>query len=88
MRRKNNYHVELVDKPENLRRFIGWEIRNTHGKNKPGFILQNPDSGEKIKIIVDRVCFKQGHIKLGFCRTELTHKKEAKKICQKGRPKG
>lgn len=52
MKRSSNYHVEPVNTPEGLRIIEGWEIRKVHTGNNPGIILQNPDTGERRKLII------------------------------------
>lgn len=43
---------ELVFVPEDLQQFIGWEVRKINtSDHKPGIIFQNPDSGEKRKLL-------------------------------------
>ncbi len=61
MRRK--YKVEPVNTPEDLRQFEGWEVRKIHTRSSPGIILQNPDTGEKRKLIISAFCFEGGYIK-------------------------
>lgn len=56
MKRSSNYHVEPVNTPEGLRIIEGWEIRKVHTGNNPGIILQNPDTGERRKLIISKSC--------------------------------
>ena len=62
MRKK--YKVEPVNIPGELRRFEGWEIRKIHTENNPGIILQNPDTGERRKLIISKVCFDKESLKI------------------------
>lgn len=62
MRKK--YKIEPVNTPEDLRQFEGWEIRSAHSGNKPGLVLQNPDSGEKIMLVISKKCFSEGLLKI------------------------
>ena len=57
------YRDTAVSSPEDLEPVTGWEIRKIHTGKIPGLILQNPDSGEKIKLILSSFCFEGGHIK-------------------------
>ena len=52
MKRNSNYRVETVNAPEDLLKFEGWEIRKVHAGDSPGIILQNPDTGERCKLII------------------------------------
>lgn len=61
MRRR--YKIEPVNTPEDLRQYEGWEVRKIHMGSSPGIILQNPDTGEKRKLIISAFCFEGGHIK-------------------------
>lgn len=69
MRKK--YDVTAVSTLEDLRQFVGWGIRNAHSGNKPGIVLQNPDSGEKLMLIISRKCFSERLLKISrksnFC---------------------
>ncbi len=56
MKRNSNYHVESVNAPEDLKQFEGLEIRKIHAGNSPGIILQNPDTGERCKLIISKSC--------------------------------
>lgn len=56
MKRNSNYHVESVNTPEDLKQFEGLEIRKIHAGNSPGIILQNPDTGERCKLIISKSC--------------------------------
>lgn len=62
MRRK--YKIEPVNTPEGLRIIEGWEIRKIHTGNNPGIILQNPDTGERCKLIISKVCFDKESLKI------------------------
>ena len=64
MKRNSNYHVKPVDTPEDLRQFEGWEIRKVHAGDSPGIILQNPDTGERCKLIISKVCFDKESLKI------------------------
>lgn len=64
MKRNSNYHVEPVNTPEGLRIIEGWEIRKVHTGNCPGIILQNPDTGERCKLIISKVCFGKESMKI------------------------
>ena len=56
MKRNSNYRVETVNVPEDLLKFEGWEIRKVHAGDSPGIILQNPDTGERCKLIISKSC--------------------------------
>lgn len=56
MKRNSNYRVETVNAPEDLLKFEGWEIRKVHAGDSPGIILQNPDTGERCKLIISKSC--------------------------------
>ncbi len=44
--------IEPVFVPEDLEQFSGWEVRKINtSEHKPGMILQNPDTGEKRKLL-------------------------------------
>ena len=62
MRRK--YNVEIVNAPEDLQQFEGWEVRKIHTGDNPGIILQNPDTGERNKLVVSKVCFCKEGLKI------------------------
>lgn len=62
MRRKHK--IEPVNTPEGLRIIEGWEIRKIHTGNNPGIILQNPDTGERCKLIISKVCFDKESLKI------------------------
>lgn len=62
MRRKHK--IEPVNTPEGLRIIEGWEIRKIHTGNNPGIILQNPDTGERCKLIISKVCFGKESMKI------------------------
>ena len=48
-RRKNIKEPVFV--PEDLQQFEGWEVRKINtSENKPGIILQNPDTGKRRKL--------------------------------------
>ena len=64
MKRYSNYRVETVNAPEDLLKFEGWEIRKIHAGNSPGIILQNPDTGERCKLIISKVCFGKESLKI------------------------
>ena len=64
MKRDSNYHVEPVNTLESLRQFEGWEIRKIHAGKSPGIILQNPDTGERCKLIISKVCFGKESMKI------------------------
>lgn len=64
MKRYSNYRVETVNAPEDLLKFEGWEIRKIHTGNNPGIILQNPDTGERCKLLVAKVCFGKESLKI------------------------
>lgn len=64
MKRNSNYHVEPVNTPEDLRQFAGWEVRKIHAGDNPGIILQNPDTGERCKLLVAKVCFGKESLKI------------------------
>lgn len=64
MKRNSNYHVESVNTPEDLKQFEGLEIRKIHAGNSPGIILQNPDTGERCKLIISKVCFGKESLKI------------------------
>lgn len=69
MRRKHK--IEPVNTPEGLRIIEGWEIWKIHTGNNPGIILQNPDTGERCKLIISKVCFDKESLKISsktsFC---------------------
>lgn len=71
MKRDNSYHVEPVNESENLQQFEGWEVRKIHTGNRPGLILQNPDTGERRKLIISKSCFNGESLKVSrnanFC---------------------
>lgn len=75
--------TEKIKFPEQLIIFEGWEIRRIY-TYKPGILLQNPNSGEKIRITLSRECFSGGGIGLQKCekkqplRIALTSKKGGK----------
>lgn len=61
MKRNSNYHVEPVNTLEDLRQFEGWEVRKIHAGDNLGIILQNPDTGERCKLIISKPCiYKEG----------------------------
>ena len=62
MRKKHK--IEPVNTPDDLWQFEGWEIQNAHRGNKPGLVLQNPDSGERLMLIISRKCFIEGLLKI------------------------
>lgn len=62
MRRK--YKAESVNTPEDLRQFEGWEIRKFHVGRSSGIILQNPDTGEKCKLVLAEGCFDGNRLKI------------------------
>ena len=64
MKRNSNYHVESVNTPEDLKQFESLEIRKIHAGNSPGIILQNPDTGERCKLIISKVCFGKESLKI------------------------
>ena len=64
MKRNSNYHVESVNTPEDLKQFEGLEIRKIHAGNSLGIILQNPDTGERCKLIISKVCFGKESLKI------------------------
>ena len=57
------YRDTAVSSPEDLELATGWEIRKIHTGKIPGLILQNPDSGEKIKLILSDAFF-DGRMKI------------------------
>ncbi len=77
MRRK--YKIELVNTPENLRQFSGWEVRKVYTRDSPGIVLQNPDTGEKRKLIISRLCFDGSSLQVSrranYCAQINTQKK-------------
>lgn len=62
MRRK--YYSNPVSEPEDLQQFEGWEVRKIHTRDRPGIILQNPDSGQKVKLVLSQDCFNDNRIKV------------------------
>lgn len=66
MRRK--YYSNPVSKPEDLQKFEGWEVRKIHTRDRPGIILQNPDSGQKVKLVLAQDCFNDNRIKVSIKR--------------------
>ncbi len=57
--------TELVFVPEDLKQFEGWEIRKINTSDyKPGIIMQNPDSGEKRKLLIQPRCFDGEYLKV------------------------
>lgn len=64
MKRNSNYHVEPVNTPEDLKQFEGWEVRKVHVRDNPGIVLQNPDTGERRKLIISKVCFGKESLKI------------------------
>ena len=62
--------MEPVFVPEDLMEFIGWEIRKVNtSEHKTGMILQNPDSGEKRKLLFSPNMFD------GECMHVITEKR-------------
>ena len=52
MNRKPKVTKEPVFVPEDLQQFIGWEIRKINTSDRrTGIIMQDPDSGEKRKLL-------------------------------------
>lgn len=64
MRRNSNYYVEPVNAPEDLKQFEGWEVRKIHTGNSSGIILQNPDTGERCKLVIARQCIYSESLKI------------------------
>ena len=64
MKRNNNYHIEPVGDPESLKQFSGWEVRKIHTRKRAGIILQNPDTGERRKLIISKDCFSDNRLKV------------------------
>lgn len=62
MRRK--YYSNPVSEPEDLQQFEGWEVRKIHTRDRPGIILENPDSGQKVKLVLEQDCFNDNRIKV------------------------
>ena len=62
MRRK--YKAESVNTLADLRQFEGWEIRKLHVGRSSGIILQNPDTGEKCKLVLAEGCFDGNRLKI------------------------
>lgn len=63
MQMRRRYRDTAVSSPEDLEPVAGWEIRKIHTGKIPGLILQNPDSGEKIKLILSETFF-DGRMKI------------------------
>lgn len=63
--RRNKSITKSVLTPNDLQQFVGWEIRKINmSEHKPGIIMQNPDSGEKRKILFKPSIFNGGCLKV------------------------
>lgn len=50
--RRSKTIMRQIFAPEDLKQFEGWEIRKINTSDyKPGIIMQNPDTGEKRKLL-------------------------------------
>lgn len=73
--RRNKTITEPVFVPEDLKQFEGWEIRKINTSNyKPGIIMQNPDTGEKRKLLMQPCCFDSEYLKVIRGKRQPLHK--------------
>lgn len=54
--------TEVITSSGQLKAFESWEVRRMYDEC-PALVLQNPDSGEKVKLLIGKECFKNGRMK-------------------------
>lgn len=63
--RRNKTIMGQIFVPEDLQEFEGWEVRKINTSDyKPGIIFQNPDTGEKRKLLFEPSLFNGKRLKV------------------------
>jgi hypothetical protein len=63
--RRSKTIMRQIFAPEDLKQFEGWEIRKINTSDyKPGIIMQNPDTGEKRKLLFTPSLFDGEYLKV------------------------
>lgn len=63
--RRNKTIMGQIFVPEDLKQFEGWEVRKINTSDyKPGIVFQNPDTGEKRKLLFEPSLFNGEQLKV------------------------
>lgn len=63
--RRSKTIMRQIFAPEDLKQFEGWEIRKINTSDyKPGIVFQNPDTGEKRKLLFAPSLFDGEYLKV------------------------
>lgn len=63
MNRRSKGIKEIIKSPKQLEWLNGWEVRKIYTE-RPAIVLQNPDSGQKVKLVIDADVFYNGSLKV------------------------